>query len=209
VLTVRYAFLYKIILCILCVLQLYLNSPIKISDHVIIRNRCCNIPSAIDISLHVNHFSAEFIIVWRVRRTVAECRNRVYVSSCLSVFVFLFSVCLSHRSHMTSVFLLNGFGERLCYGFLLKSADQIQVLLKQYKNERQFAWRRTLVHDIIWLNTSWVENIFMLNLLRQWRHLGSVWKDFVTYLRFLRNIFGSFLFCLKYGKHKTLHWTPT
>jgi hypothetical protein len=63
VLTVRYPFLCKIIVCILFVVQLYLNSPIKISNHVFIRNRCCDIPSAIGISLYVYHFSAEFIVV--------------------------------------------------------------------------------------------------------------------------------------------------
>ena len=57
VLTVRYALLYKIIVCILFVLELYLTLLIKISSHVIIRNRCFNNPSAIDFSLYVNHFS--------------------------------------------------------------------------------------------------------------------------------------------------------
>jgi len=47
----------------------------------------------------------------------------------------------------------------------------------------------------------------MLKLLRQSKHLGSVWRDLldIVYLRFLRKKIGTFRFCLKYGKHKTLY----
>jgi hypothetical protein len=44
------------------VLQLYLTTQIKISYHVIIRNRYFDIPSAKEVSLRMNHFSVQFII---------------------------------------------------------------------------------------------------------------------------------------------------
>ena len=122
-------FMCKIIVCVLLVLQLYLTSLIKISYHVIIRNRCFNIPSAIDVNLYVNHFSVEFIIFWRVRRTTEETEYKLR-HVCLSSFFCFLTVCWSLHSHGTIVFLLNGFREILGCGFLLKSVDQIHVLLK-------------------------------------------------------------------------------
>lgn len=128
-LTVQYAFfLCKIVVYILFVLQLYLTSLIKISHHVIIRNRCCKIPSAIDVRLYVNHFSVEFIIFGRVRRTAKETEYKLRRVCLYSYFCFL-SDCLSLHSHRT-ILLLNVFRGRLGCGFLLKSVDQLQVLLK-------------------------------------------------------------------------------
>ena len=116
-LTVRYALLCKIILFILFVLQLYLTSMIKISNHVIIK-RCFNNPFSINFSLYMNHFSLEFIIFFGA---FAEHLRKANIS-------FVMSVCLSVRPHGTTLLLLVGFRDRLCCGFLLKSVDQIQVL---------------------------------------------------------------------------------
>ena len=121
--TVRFFFVYDY-----SVLQLYLTSLIKISYHVFIRNRCFRIPSAIDVSLYVNHFSVELIIFGRVRRTAKETVYKLRHVCLSSSFRFL-SVCLSLYSHRT-IPLLNVFRERLGCGFLLKSIDQLQVLLK-------------------------------------------------------------------------------
>lgn len=129
-LTVQYGFFFlcKIIVCILCVLQLYLTSMIKISYHVIIRNRCFKIPSAIDGSLYVNHFSVEFIIFGRVRRTAKETEYKLCHVCLSSSFCFL-SVYLFLHSHRT-ILLINVFRERLGCGFLQKSVNQLQFLLK-------------------------------------------------------------------------------
>lgn len=126
VLTVRYAFLCKIIVSVLVVLQLYRTSLIKISYHVIIRNRCFNIPSAIDVYFIRESF---FCGIYHFLACSLKKPNLSFVMSvCLRLSVS--SVCLSLRPHGTIVFLLNGFRERLGWGFLLKSVDQIQVLLK-------------------------------------------------------------------------------
>ena len=156
---------------------------------------------------------------------------------CLSVFVFLLSVRLFVPSFArNNCFSTKWISWKIGLWIFTKICRPNSIFVKIIqKNERQFAWRRTLVRDNVSLNYFWVENIFVLKLLRLSKHLDSVCRDCreILYLPFLtkiflafvktsrlcleglawnfiftifdKNFFDTFRFCLKYGKHKTLY----
>ena len=116
---------------------------------------------------------------------------------CLSVFVFLLSVRLFVPSFArNNCFSTKWISWKIGLWIFTKICRPNSIFVKIIqKNERQFAWRRTLVRDNVSLNYFWVENIFVLKLLRLSKHLDSVCRDCreILYLPFLTKIFLAFV----------------